>query len=42
MITKFFAAFSTRNETNSYAHLPQRIQDEIKSADEATSVYDIR
>ncbi len=42
MISQFFTAFSTRHDANPYAHLPQRIQDEIKSADEATSVYDIR
>ncbi len=42
MISKFLSAFSNRHESNLYAHLPQQIQDEIKSADEATSVYDIR
>lgn len=41
MIHKFLAAFSTKND-NRYAHLPKQIQDEIRAANEATSVYDIR
>jgi len=34
-------SFSRKNNTNMYSHLPQAIQDEIRSAMEATSVYDI-
>ncbi len=35
-------SFSRKNNTNMYSHLPDSIQDEIKSAMEATSIYDIR
>lgn len=42
MITKFLAAFSTKSDTNALSHLPEAIQAEIKAANEATSVYDIR
>jgi hypothetical protein len=42
MITKFLSSFARRGSTNAYASLPEQIQAEIKAADEATSVYDIR
>lgn len=42
MINKFRNVFASKNTTNLYAHLPEQIQAEIKAADEATSVYDIR
>lgn len=42
MITKFLSAFSIKNDANSFSHLPEQIQAEIRAADEATSVYDIR
>ena len=42
MITKFLSGFHAKSETNAFAHLPEQIQDEIKAANEATSVYDIR
>ena len=42
MITKFLSSFTRRSNTNLYAKLPEQIQAEIKAADEATSVYDIR
>jgi len=41
MFTKFLSAFSLNNETNLFSHLPEKIQDEIRSANEATTVYDI-
>lgn len=41
MIHKFIAAFSHKSD-DLYAHLPESIQAEIRAADEATSVYDIR
>ena len=42
MFTKLLSAFSTRSHANPFGHLPEKIQDEIRSAQEATSVYDIR
>jgi len=42
MFTKFIAAFSTKNNVNRLSHLPEPIQAEIRAAQEATSVYDIR
>jgi hypothetical protein len=42
MFSKFITAFSNRHDTNLYAHLPEKIQAEIKSAYEATTIYDIR
>ena len=42
MITRFITAFSLKNDTNQVSYLPEQIQAEIKAADEATSVYDIR
>ena len=42
MITKFLSAFTTKNDVNRFSHLPEAIQAEIRAADEATSVYDIR
>ncbi len=42
MMKRFRDVFSSKNNTNPYAHLPEQIQAEIKAADEATSVYDIR
>ncbi len=42
MITKFLSSFTRKSNTNLYAKLPEQIQAEIKAADEATSVYDIR
>jgi len=42
MFTKFISAFSTKNDINRFSHLPEAIQAEIRAADEATSVYDIR
>jgi len=42
MIKKFLSAFSLKNETNRFSHLPEKIQAEIRAANEATSVYDIR
>jgi hypothetical protein len=35
-------SFSRKNNTNMYSYLPDQIQDEIRSAMEATSIYDIR
>ncbi len=34
-------SFSRKNNADAYSHLPDQIQDEIRSAMEATSVYDI-
>jgi len=42
MITKFLSALSLKSDANPYANLPEQIQDEIRSANEATTVYDIR
>jgi len=42
MISKFLSTFARKGNTNIYANLPEQIQDEIKAANEATSVYDIR
>ena len=42
MITKFLAAFTTKNDVTRFSHLPESIQAEIRSANEATSVYDIK
>ncbi len=42
MISKFLSAFAPKTEASTFARLPQQIQDEIRDANEATSVYDIR
>ena len=42
MITKFLSAFASKNDTNHFSHLPEQIQAEIRDANEATSVYDIK
>ncbi len=42
MFDKIRSSFLRKNDTNMYAHLPDEIQNEIKSAMEATSRYDIR
>jgi hypothetical protein len=42
MISKLLSVFAPKNGAMSFARLPQRIQDEIRDANEATSVYDIR
>jgi hypothetical protein len=42
MISKFLSTFARKGNINAYAGLPEQIQDEIKAANEATSVYDIR
>jgi hypothetical protein len=42
MISKFLSVFGHKSDANSFANLPQQIQDEIRDANEATSVYDIR
>ena len=42
MITKFLSALTTKNRDNRFSYLPEQIQAEIRDADEATSVYDIR
>ena|GEM_PF-895140 len=41
MFTKFLSAFSLKNENNRFSYLPEKIQAEIRSANEATTVYDI-
>lgn len=41
MFDKLRSSFLRKSDTNIYAYLPDEIQDEIKSAHEATSVYDI-
>ncbi len=38
MFTKFLDSFSSKNR---FSYLPEQIQAEITSANEATSVYDI-
>jgi len=42
MINIFRNVFSSKNNTNQFSYLPEKIQAEIRDADEATSVYDIR
>ena len=42
MINKFRDVFSSMNNANQFSYLPEQIQAEIRDADEATSVYDIR
>jgi hypothetical protein len=42
MISKFLSSFSRKSDATMYSYLPDQIQDEIKSAMEATSIYDIR
>ena len=42
MFNKFRNAFPLKNDANMYSYLPARIQKEIKSDMEATSVYDLR
>ena len=42
MISKLLSVFAPKSDAKSFARLPQRIQDEIRDANEATSVYDIR
>ena len=42
MFDKLRSSFLRKSGTSNYAHLPEQIQDEIKSSMEATSVYDIR
>jgi hypothetical protein len=42
MISKFLSAFTTKRDANRFSHLPEPIQAEIRAANEATSVYDIR
>ena len=42
MINKFLTTFSLKNDTNHFSHLPEQIQAEIRDANEATSVYDIK
>ena len=41
MISKFLTALSLKTDDNLYAYLPEEIQEEIRAANEATSVYDI-
>lgn len=41
MFDKFRNSFSRKNDAKMYSHLPDQIQDEIKAAMEATSIYDI-
>ncbi|WP_291383356.1 hypothetical protein [Demequina sp.] len=41
MFDKLRSSFLRKNDTNAYAYLPDKIQNEIKSANEATTVYDI-
>jgi len=42
MISKLLSVFAPKSDAQSLARLPQRIRDEIRDANEATSVYDIR
>jgi hypothetical protein len=42
MITKFISVLTTKNHDKSFSYLPEQIQAEIRDANEATSVYDIR
>ena len=42
MINTFITAFSLKNDTNQFSYLPEQIQAEIRDANEATSVYDIK
>jgi hypothetical protein len=42
MMSKLLSVFAPKSDAKSLARLPQRIQDEIRDANEATSVYDIR
>jgi len=41
MFDKFRSARSNKNDNRDFSYLPEQIQDEIKAAMEATSVYDI-
>lgn len=41
MFDKLRSSFLSNRDANLYAYLPDKIQNEIKSANEATSVYDI-
>jgi hypothetical protein len=41
MFDKLRSSFLSNRDSNIYAYLPDEIQNEIKSANEATSVYDI-
>ena len=42
MISKFLSVFTGKSDANRFSHLPEAIQAEIRDANEATSVYDIR
>lgn len=42
MLNKILTGLSLKTDPNTYAYLPEQIQDEIRAANEATSVYDIR
>lgn len=42
MLNKILTSLSLRSDANPYTHLPEQLQDEIKAANEATTVYDIR
>ena len=42
MFDKLRSSFLKTNDARMYSHLPEQIQDEIKAANEATSIYDIR
>lgn len=42
MFDKLRSSFSSKNDARMYSYLPDQIQDEIKAANEATSIYDIR
>jgi len=42
MFTKFLASFVSKNDAARFSNLPESIQAEIRSANEATSVYDIK
>lgn len=41
MFDKLRSSFLRRRATNIYSYLPDEIQNEIRSANEATTVYDI-
>ncbi len=42
MFDKLRSSFSSKSNSRMYSYLPDQIQDEIKAANEATSIYDIR
>lgn len=42
MLKKILTGLSITTDASPYAYLPEQIQDEIRAANEATSVYDIR